>query len=212
VPGFFYFVARAGRPRRSEPQIRLYLNLRAAAAEPFISALCSEESIRDVRFEAKVLNDPALFERVDPAVIYCEPAVVGALVAFVEGFAAEASGGLGESVPLFTHRVAPGVGLAESPDPGPDGHVTSFGDHRCRLLAGAVLESLQTELPEHEWLTAAERAFSTEGLTLEAACSKRFRVRGVGRGLVLERRDGLPLSVGRGEERLQVDPIQPFTQ
>jgi hypothetical protein len=39
-------------------------------------------------------------------------------------------------VSLLVRRMAPGVGLAEDPGDG-----SSFGEHRCRLLAGIVTQA-----------------------------------------------------------------------
>jgi hypothetical protein len=65
-------------------------------------------------------------------------------------------------VPLFTKLLSRGIGLAESPSTG-----ESFGMHRCRLIAEAIIESRRQGRDDVEArLMAAEDRFAAEGLSL----------------------------------------------
>jgi hypothetical protein len=67
-------------------------------------------------------------------------------------------------IPAFTKSLAPGLGLAEDPGEG-----QSFGEHRCHLLAEALIathESGLRSLPERTRVVADR--FERAGLDLAA--------------------------------------------
>ena len=110
--------------------VRLYWHLTAEAAAPFIRALTREFNAAEVPFVVKVINDPGAYRRADAAVLYmsgCDLDRAREPVSRVHGSIA---GGLRREVPMFTRRLADGLGLAD--DVGND---LSFGQDRCRLAA-----------------------------------------------------------------------------
>jgi len=67
------------------------------------------------------------------------------------------------AIPALTKRLADGLGLAEDPGPGGD----SFGMHRCRLLADAVVRAHEHSGPGGARLSDVETRFAEEGLSLD---------------------------------------------
>jgi hypothetical protein len=70
---------------------------------------------------------------------------------------------LGDDVPLFTLRLAPGLAFAEDP-----GTQESFGMSRCRILAHGIWTAYQkgARLPADR-LAIVEEQFRSEGISLE---------------------------------------------
>ena len=72
--------------------------------------------------------------------------------------------GFRPSEPLFTARVAPGVGLAESsPEPAGEVHM-SFGQQRSAWVAAAIRPAIG-RVPAQHWPTLVARRFEREGVS-----------------------------------------------
>ncbi len=152
---------------------RFYFNVGAEAAPALLEWVTGAMNAFQVPFRMKALVDPALYGRSDAAVLYVarRHAVLAARLLSPE--APRAAVALADPVPLFTCRYAPGIGIAEEPGTG-----ESFGMHRCRLMAEAVL---------HAWHRGA-----TDGAARIEAVAAHF----AGQGLDLDR----PwLSAGRSD-------------
>jgi hypothetical protein len=81
-------------------------------------------------FRAELAGDSDACLRTDAAVITVGRDDVSAVARVALRLGERAPFALASSVPGFTRRIAPGVALADRPGPG-----TSFGRHRCRLVA-----------------------------------------------------------------------------
>jgi hypothetical protein len=139
LPGFYLALGDEDADEEgdaTEPLVRLYWHLTAGAAAPFIGAVTSLLIACGVPFQAKVPSDPTGYRRADAGVLYLRrrdgDRVRGALARVHEAVAA----GLRPEVPMFTKRLADGLGLADDPGDG-----LSFGEHRCRLAAQALWRS-----------------------------------------------------------------------
>ena len=137
LPGGFYSAyGDAGQGAADGAPIdRFYWNVRAEGRAPLVGALTSRLNGAALPFRLKVLNDPDAV-RCDAGVVYV-PAAERARVAraLAEVLAAIAPH-LRAPTPAFTLPLAPGLAFAEDPV-GED----SFGEHRCRLLADALVEA-----------------------------------------------------------------------
>ncbi|MDX1999123.1 MAG: lanthionine synthetase LanC family protein [Thermoanaerobaculia bacterium] len=134
-PGFF-FTWSTEPPDRDEPGtlLRLYWHVSAAGAPELLARLTERLDRFQVPFRFKTLAVPGAYGRLDAAVLFVARRffpVVASVAAELHG---QVAGFLGQAVPLFTKPLAPGLGLAEDP-----GHGESFGTHRCRLVAEALL-------------------------------------------------------------------------
>lgn len=147
-------------PWRSRHMVRLYWNLRADGAVPFVAAATRALNAAGAAFRLKVLHDPAAFTRCDAAVVYLARDDYPALSTLLLGLHAELAAYLSPRVPVFTATLAPGLGFAEDPGTG-----ESFGEHRCALMAEALVTAAETGAPP---LEAIGKRFARAGLDLDA--------------------------------------------
>jgi hypothetical protein len=160
-------LACADRPMdtaRSRRIVRLYWNLRADGAAPFVAAGTRLLNRAGAAFRLKVLNRPDAFTRCDAAVVYLARDDYPALADLLLALHAEVGGFLSPRTPVFTAELAPGLGLAEDP-----GTAESFGEHRCRLLADAFVRSHESGWTDDAaTLAAVEARFARDGVDLDA--------------------------------------------
>jgi hypothetical protein len=133
-PGFY--VANGDLPLTSSPLMRVYWNLRADGAVPFIGLVTRLLNAACIPFRAKVLNDPRSFDRCDAAVLYLARHDLRRAHPQVQSLYRGLERSLKPLTPVFTKQVGLGVGVADDP-PGEE----SFGDHRCRIVAEALLRA-----------------------------------------------------------------------
>lgn len=167
TPGFFYFLGRAGPLDHSRVHVKLYLNLSPTHGPILLHSLLSEPSLERCAFEGKLVNDPDAYCRADTAVLYVTPADLPPILQHVRELHALHPDAFRDGAPLMTREVLPGVGLAESPLPPPGEPPTSFGQHRCGLLARAVGRCLRDALPPAAWMDAVRATFAAEGLSAD---------------------------------------------
>ena len=135
-PGFFAISGTSGPHPADGPVVRVYLHLRPDPAPPVFGALASDLDGAGLRYSAKLLNDPAAFPRPDSAVLYVARADLPAAASAVLARRVATPDAFGDSEPAFTARLAPGIGLADEPV---GSRQVSFGQHRCAVLARALL-------------------------------------------------------------------------
>ncbi|HEX3447960.1 MAG TPA: T3SS effector HopA1 family protein, partial [Isosphaeraceae bacterium] len=163
--GFYYAVGDAEEETYSgdaavEPMVRFYWHLLSSVAAPFVAAATSALNAARIPFLLKVLSDPNDFHRADSGVIFVRRHYLPRLSEMVAGIHSELRAGLRGEVPLFTRRLADGLGWAEDP-----ANAMSFGQHRCQLAARASWESFaRGELDRDARALALAQAFRDEGL------------------------------------------------
>ncbi len=143
VPGFY--LAIGDGPTHSDDDAgtdralgRYYWHLTALAAVPFMAMATSLLNDAQVAFRAKVLSDPGAFHRADAGVLYIRPRDYARVEPIIAGLHAAVVTSLRPEVPLFTKRLADGLGFAEDPISS-----MSFGQHRCKVAARALWQSFE---------------------------------------------------------------------
>ncbi len=143
---------------------RLYLNTRATSVVTLMARMAGLLNTYAVPFRAKTLLDSATYERTDSTVFYLARRHLPFALSLLRDTLAEAAADLDPDVPLFSKRIADGVGGADDP-----GYGMSFGQTRTMLLADAIVsawasgdQTAQTRL-EH-----LERRFVEESLSPNA--------------------------------------------
>ncbi|MFZ3499144.1 T3SS effector HopA1 family protein [Streptomyces sp. 5.8] len=136
--GFFLTDGSRGRVTGS-PMLRLYFHLTHAAAAPEAwGTVLSQLEALQLRYRAKVTSSLKHFPRRDALVVYLGSDAWHAaadIAASVQGLP-----GLGTTTSPFVRRIADGVGAAWEPDdPRPGKRNLSFGEHRCQVLAEALV-------------------------------------------------------------------------
>ena len=164
-PGFY--VARGDRGfSAAAPRVldRFYLDLRPEGAVPFIREATRRLNDAGLAFAAKVVDDPAGFDRRDSAVLAFERCDRVRGLAGAEEVRSAVAGFVGGSTPAMTLRMAPGLAFAEDPGDG-----ESFGWHRCLLVADAAVTAAQRHItaPGRRLEVVRER-FARAGISLDA--------------------------------------------
>jgi len=119
-----------------DPFVRYYWHLLPDAAAPFVSAATSLLNAARIPFQLKVLCDPNRFHRADSGLIFVRRRNLPRASEIMARIYGDLTSGLRSEVPLFTRRLADGLGWAEDP-----ANAMSFGQHRCGLAARALWES-----------------------------------------------------------------------
>jgi hypothetical protein len=141
-------------------QLRFYWNVALAGAPRLLAALTRELNRFEVPFLFKCGNRPHMYDRSDVAVLYVDRryyGMTGRIVAALHPLLAEF---LKPETPLFTRRLADGLGLAEDPQDG-----KSFGNNRCTIVAETLRACHEKNLETaEERLAELERQFRDRGL------------------------------------------------
>ncbi len=143
--------------------VRFYWNLSVEGAVRFMRDATMMLNQANLPFKLKVLNDPHLFTRCDTVVLYIRGSDYEAASGILSTIYPVVSTSLRQRTPMFTKRLAPGLGLAEDP-----GQEESFGEHRCRILAEGMIRAYeQGKKSLDERLRVVEDCFAEAGITME---------------------------------------------
>ena len=161
-PGFY--VALGDRePEWDAGVVRFYWNLSEPAAVPFMTAATGALNDARLPFRLKVVNDRSRFDRCDSAVVYARKDDYADVARVLAGIRAALEPVLRPVAPALTKPLAAGVSFAEDPATG-----DSYGLHRCRVLADAIVAA--TEIGARtvdERVAVIARRFAEEGLDLD---------------------------------------------
>ena len=162
-PGFYMVSGERALPDDAQRVRRLYFNLGTEGAVRFVASAVESFNAAEAPFMLKALSDPADYVRCDAAVLYVDDRAQD-VASLVQRLYREVASELRPQVPAFTRRLAPGVGFAEDP-----GERKSFGQHRCRLLAEAiVLAHARGRRTLAARLRVADQVFEKNGVAMEA--------------------------------------------
>jgi hypothetical protein len=127
------FVVSAGSPVDGDAA-SCFLHLQPGTAPDLFARVVTALDGYGLGFRAELAGDPDACLRTDAAVITVRRDDVPALARAALRLGERAPFALAPSVPAFTRQIGPGVALADRPGPG-----TSFGRHRCRLVAAGLV-------------------------------------------------------------------------
>lgn len=137
--GFYFAFSKTLGDQFDEYELlRFYFNLQASGACELLAAVTRTLNQYLLPFRFKTLQDGAAYRRADAAVLYVAKRHYAQVANLVLQMADRLQPYLRSAIPLFCKELAPGIGVAEDPGSG-----ESFGMHRCRLLAQAVLRAWQ---------------------------------------------------------------------
>jgi hypothetical protein len=135
IPGFYLAHGDADDTRDAGDTIRIYWHISPLGAERLMELVTGRLNQAGIGFQLKLLGEPLRYHRTDPAVLYLARADYPRAAPVLGEILREMTPRLRSTVSLLVKEMAQGVGLAEDPGDG-----SSFGEHRCRLLAGIVSE------------------------------------------------------------------------
>jgi hypothetical protein len=164
-PGFYCALGDCGFSAEARGRFdRVYLDLCPEGAVPFVREATLRLNQAGLAFFAKVVDDPAGFDRRDAALLIFERPDRARALAAAEELAAALGPFLDDGAPAMTLPLSPGLAFAEEPDGG-----ASFGMHRCALLAEAAVTAAERGLGAAEdRLEVARARFAEAGTTLDA--------------------------------------------
>lgn len=125
-----------GKKESNDLVLRYYWHLQPGAAPEYIEAITNALMDIKVPFRTKVLKDPERYTVRDAGVLYVAHRHQTRVENTVLEIADLMRENLRDDPPLFTQKLAPGLGFALDP-----GNGMSFGMHLSRLLALALIRS-----------------------------------------------------------------------
>jgi len=163
-PGFYMALGENAIDERDNARlVRLYWHLTSTAAAKLLEELTTSLNHAALPFQLKVINDPDGYSRCDAGVLYLPRTLFAQAAPAVAAAYRQIAGDLRETTPVFTKRLARGLGLAEDPGDG-----QSFGMHRALLLARAVVRAHELDCHGDESRAAVvEKVFTEAGLDLD---------------------------------------------
>jgi len=164
-PGFYFIFSETVSDQQDDYSLlRFYWHISDATAPKLVQLISHEFNRFQIPFRLKSLAARAFYRRSDAAVLYVNKRFYRLSTELLSDIHDQIREGLGPDTPLFTKRLAPGLGLAEEP-----GNGESFGQNRCRILAESIWSSHEKNLhSEPERLEEARKHFASKGLALDA--------------------------------------------
>jgi hypothetical protein len=162
-PGSYVALGDAAGP--AGPLLRLSWNVAAAGAATLVARITYALNAAGLAFELELPADPARYgQRCDAASLLLAradfAAAIGLLRPLVRTLAAQLRGG----APPLALALARGLAVAEEPGGG-----ERFGEHRCRLLAEAIVTAGERGLHDDAGkLAVTHERFAAAGLSLQA--------------------------------------------
>ena len=115
-----------------------FLHLHPGTAPEVFARLVGALDGYGIGFSAELAGDPAACLRADSAVVTVARDDAATVARAALRLQQRTPFAVAPSVPAFTRQVAPGVAHADEPAPGPS---TTFGRHRCRLVAAGLVRA-----------------------------------------------------------------------
>ncbi len=132
-----YYVFGETIPASNHSEIRrIYCNMSPHVTIGMVKQLTGDLNTARVPFTLKTMLEPADRDRADATVLYVRADSFDVVIDCIRALPSWLRARLTPAVPLFTHEVIPGIGWASEPSTG-----ESFGMHRCRLVAEALIAS-----------------------------------------------------------------------
>jgi hypothetical protein len=162
-PGFYFAYGDNALASTPSDTVRIYWNVTAVGAISLMRTLTSALNRSGLPFGLKVLRSPDAFTRCDAAVLYLGKPDFDEASEILSDLYAAIAPVLRPYTPSLTKVLAPGVGFAEDPGDG-----NSFGEHRCQLIAEALVQSRDAgQSLESESVACIVRRFAEDGIAIE---------------------------------------------
>jgi hypothetical protein len=139
-PGYCVVISNAGYSwGHGNTTTRLYWNVRMEDAATVVAEATGRLNEMLVPFRMKILADPARYDgRSDSAILYLDKADYVRFRRLLENLHIAIAPNLDDGTPLFTKKLASGLGCADDPGSG-----ASFGFSRCAVLAEGIVRSYE---------------------------------------------------------------------
>lgn len=143
--------------------VRFYFNVTASGAPELLRRLSTTLNYYSIPYRYKCLARPRFYNRADAAVLYISKRYLNIVADIVDEFYPSIKTYLRSGIPMFCYEFLPGIGVADDTGTG-----ESFGKHRCRLLAEALVHAWTDNLYcVEEKIELIRKRFESEGLSLQ---------------------------------------------
>ncbi|AUT01939.1 hypothetical protein CLI64_16940 [Nostoc sp. CENA543] len=138
--------------------IRIYFNITSDGAVPLMRAVTQQLNAQQIYFSFKVPYSYSGYDRYDAGVLYIRQKDYLRVHPILQNIYSENTAYFQEDIPLFTKKLASGLGLAEEPDAKFDQY-ESFGTNRCQIIANGLIIAQQNNQrsPEAKLATIIEQ-------------------------------------------------------
>jgi hypothetical protein len=144
--GFYHVFGEAlGDDQDDQELLRFYWNIKAEGGVKLVRLLTRSLNRFQLPFRLKILNNPATYIRADAAVLYLSSRFYHLAAELINNIHQQLTGQMDPDTPLFSKRLASGLGLAEEPKTG-----ESFGQQRCRILARALWMAYEKKIEDDD--------------------------------------------------------------
>ncbi len=134
-PGVLQVLGDSAAPPAAD-RVRLSWNVAATGAITFVARASYALNGAGIPFVLELLDDPARYGRRPGANLLLDRSDASAAIALLRPLRRAIGAQMRDGVPALTKPIAHGIGIAEEPGGG-----ESFGEHRCRLLAEAIVDA-----------------------------------------------------------------------
>jgi hypothetical protein len=164
-PGIYRALSDIPSPAgRADDLVRLCWSIAAAGAVTLVARVTYALNGSSLPFSLELPDNPARYGRRGGAVLVLDRTDVAAAMKLLRPLLRALGPHLDDRAPAFTKPLARGLALAEEPGDG-----QSFGEHRCRLLAEAIVAAGEQGLRTVEQRLAVVRErFRAAGVALDA--------------------------------------------
>jgi hypothetical protein len=162
--GFYFALSETVSDQEDESAlVRFYWNINDKGVVRLVELITGRLNRFQVPFRLKCLSNRSYFPRRDAAVLFVTKRCYQITARVVSDVRTQILDFLRRETPLFTKRLAAGLGFAEDPANG-----ESFGMDRCRLLAEALYDAYLCDSREEDSIFhAVAKYFSEHGIDLE---------------------------------------------
>lgn len=163
-PGFYLALGDAPPPPAGGGLVRLYWNVAAGGAITFVARVTYALNRAGLPFRLELLDNPARYGRQPAAALVLAKTDVASAIELLRALLRTLAQHLADAVPAFTKPLARGLALGEDPADG-----RRFGEHRCHLVAEAVVTASEQGLrTTQQRLAVVRERFRAAGLSLDA--------------------------------------------
>ena len=157
----FYYIFGSTMTEAATPGlVRFYFNAQPEGSIALVKHISHFFNLYQIPFQFKCLNQPALYNRTDAAVLYISKNYADFAWDCISRFYPSIAELLNPALPYFAKMLAPGIGFAENPN----GEKESFGQSRSKLIAEAIVQSHAQQKPKSNWKTAILENIKKKGL------------------------------------------------
>ncbi len=158
--GFFHVYGKEISDDFNEAMIRFYFNITPEGAIKLVELLSNRLTIP---FQFKCLKKSNSYTRADAGVLYFDKRYFFEIYPILQDIFTEINPFLKPEIPVFSFKIANGIGFAENPPEESE----SFGTTRSKLIAEAIVKAFWEEIPTEKRLEKVQESIKSVGFDFE---------------------------------------------